>query len=220
RPRPLAAGGAVERPLPLPGPPGHPRGEGARAGRGGGGRGPARRQAGPGRAGPAGAGEEAAELLHAAIDHAHDFTGGAGDAIPDPLACVKVPELPAFATDHIDKCEQAALAAELIDWLLTGNRDGALLRRKALSVEGGRDYRKAKRDLRQARAKRKAHHGRSPDQDDRKAMSIWEREDAKLAKRIEELEDKIKQADRDRAKRRTVLQQLDAEAGRARIRKF
>ena len=52
-------------------------------------------------------------------------------------------------------------------------------------------------------------------------MSIWEREDAKLAKKIEELENKIKHADRDRAKRKTILQQLDAaEAGRARIRKF
>ena len=136
--------------------------------------------------------------------------------------CIKVPELPNFATDHIDRHEQAQLAAEFIDWLLTGNRDGALLRRKALSVESERDYRKAKRDLRQARAKRKKHHQNAPaDQDNKKAMSIWEREDAKLAKKIEELENRIKQADRDRAKRKTILQQLDAaEAGRARIRKF
>ena len=41
-------------------------------------------------------------------------------------------------------------------------------------------------------------------------MSIWEREDAKLAKKIEELENKIKQADRDRTKRKTILAQLDA----------
>jgi MoxR-like ATPase len=52
-------------------------------------------------------------------------------------------------------------------------------------------------------------------------MSIWEREDAKLAKLIEGLENKIKQADRDRARRKTILQQLDVvEAGRARVRKF
>ena len=52
-------------------------------------------------------------------------------------------------------------------------------------------------------------------------MSIWEREDAKLAKKIEEFENRIKQADRDRARRKTILQQLDAaESGRARIRKF
>src|SRR5215213_9975740 len=51
-------------------------------------------------------------------------------------------------------------------------------------------------------------------------MSIWEREDAKLAKKIEELENKIKQADRDRAKRKTILQQLEAEAARPRLRKF
>ncbi len=52
-------------------------------------------------------------------------------------------------------------------------------------------------------------------------MSIWEREDAKLAKAIEDLEKKIKAADRERAKRKVILQQLDAaEAGRARIRKF
>src|SRR5207245_6082544 len=77
-------------------------------------------------------------------------------------------------------------------------------------------------DLRAARAKRKKHHEHSPaDQDDRKAMSVWEREDAKIAKAIEEAERKIKQADRDRARRKTILQQLDAaEAGRARVRKF
>src|SRR5262249_8532711 len=47
------------------------------------------------------------------------------------------------------------------------------------------------------------------------------REDAKLSKKIEELENKIKNVDRERAKRKTILQQLDAaESGRARIRKF
>jgi hypothetical protein len=166
--------------------------------------------------------KEAAELLHAAIDNAHDFVDGCDAAIPTPLACVKVPELPAFATDHIDKDEAAQLAAEFMDWLLTGNRDGALLRRKALSVESERDYRKAKRDLRLSRAKRKKHHRRTPaDQDDKKAMSVWEREDARLAKTVEYLENRIKQDDRERVRRKTILQQLDAaETGRARVRKF
>jgi hypothetical protein len=180
----------------------------------------------PVRSHPAAAGaaldKDTAELLHAAINTAHDFTGGQDPAIPTPLVCLKVPDLPGFTTDHIDKREQAQLAAEFMDWLLTGNRDGALLRRKALAVECERDYRKTKRDLRQARAKRKKHHQKAPaDQDDKKAMSIWEREDARLAKRIEDYEYRIKQADRDRARRRTILQQLDAaEAGRARVRKF
>lgn len=166
--------------------------------------------------------KETAELLHAAINAAHDFVGGRDPAIPTPLACIKVPDVPTFATDHIDKDEQAQLAAEFIDWLLTGNRDGALLRRKALSVESERDYRKARRDLRQARSKRKKHHRHAPaDQENKKAMSIWEREDAKLARKIEDLEYRIKQADRDRARVRPILQQLDAaEAGRVRIRKF
>jgi MoxR-like ATPase len=166
--------------------------------------------------------KEAVKLLHASINNAHDFAGGCDPAVPTPLVCIKVPELPNFATDHIDKHEQTQLAAELIDWLLTGSRDGALLRRKALSVESERDYRKTKRELRQARARRRKHHRNTPaDPDSKKAMSIWEREDAKLATQIEELEDEIKQADRDRAKRRTVLQQLEAaEAGRARVRKF
>src|SRR5207248_1537467 len=79
--------------------------------------------------------KEAAELLHAAIDTAHDFVGGRDAAVPAPFACVKVPDVPDFATDHVDKPEQAQLAAEFIDWLLTGSRDGALLRRKALAVE-------------------------------------------------------------------------------------
>jgi hypothetical protein len=166
--------------------------------------------------------KEAAELLHAAINTAHDFLGDADAAIPAPLACVKVPELPGFATDHIDADEQVQLAAEFMDWLLTGSHDGELLRRKALSVESEREYRKSKRELRQMRGKRKKHHQDAPaDQDDKKAMSIWEREDAKLAKKVEELENRIKQADRDRARRRTILQQLDAaESGRARVRKF
>ncbi len=166
--------------------------------------------------------KEAAELLHAAINTGHDFLGGADPAVPQPLACVKVPDVPAFGADHVDGPEQAQLAAEFMDWLLTGCRDGALLRRKALSVESERDYRKAKKELRQTRAKRKKHHESAPaDQDDKKAMSIWEREDAKLSKRVEELENRIRQADRDRQKRKTILQQLDAaEAGRARIRKF
>lgn len=166
--------------------------------------------------------KDVADLLHAAIDSAHDFVGGSDATIPHALACIKVPEVPGFSTDHIDKDEQAQLAAEFIDWLLCGDRDGVLLRRKALSVESERDYRKWKRELRQARAKRKRHHDRAPaDQDNKKAMSIWEREDAKLAKKIEDLENKVKFADRDRAKRRTILQQLDAaESGRARIRKF
>jgi hypothetical protein len=165
---------------------------------------------------------EAAELLHESINNAHDFVGGCDATIPTPLACIKVPDLPSFVTDHIDKDEQAQLAAEFMDWLLTGNRDGALLRRRALSVEGERDYRSTKRDLRQARAKRKKHHRDTPDeQESKKAMSIWEREDAKLAKQIDDCENKIKQADRERAKRKTIVQQLDAaEAGRARIRKF
>jgi hypothetical protein len=85
---------------------------------------------------------EAAELLHASINNAHDFVGGCEAAIPTPLVCIKVPDVPNVATDHIDRNEQARLAAEFIDWLLTGNRDGALLRRKALSVESERDYRK------------------------------------------------------------------------------
>jgi MoxR-like ATPase len=165
---------------------------------------------------------EAANLLHAAIDTAHDFIGDSDEAIPTPFVCIKVPEVSSFSTDHIDSDEQSQLAAEFIDWLLTGNRDGALLRRKALSVESERDYRKARRELRQVRAKRKKHHHSAPaDQDNKKAMSIWEREDAKLAKKIEELENRIRQADRERAKRRPILHQLDAaESGRARIRKF
>src|SRR5262249_50422783 len=88
--------------------------------------------------------KEAADLLHAAINNAHDFVGGSDPAIPTPMVCIKVPELPTFAPDHIDKHEQAQLAAEFIDWLLTGNREGALLRRKALSVEMERDYRKTR----------------------------------------------------------------------------
>lgn len=166
--------------------------------------------------------KEAAELLHAAIDGAHDFVGGSDAAIRSPFACIKVPELPSFGSEHIDATEQALLAAEFVDWLFTGNRDGALLRRKALTVEAERDYRKAKRELRQVRGRRLKHHQKGPaDQDDKKAMSIWEREDGKLAKRVEELENKIKYADRDRAKRRTILQQLDAaEMSRASIRRF
>jgi hypothetical protein len=166
--------------------------------------------------------KEVAELLHAAIDHSHDFVDGPDAAIATPMVCIKVPEVPDFATDHIDRGEQVQLAAEFMDWLLTGNREGALLHRKALSVENERDYRKAKRDLRHARTKRRKHHRKTPpDQNNKKAMSIWEREDAKLAKAIEDLEYRVKQADRDRARRKTILQQLDAaEAGRARIRKF
>src|SRR5262249_49347821 len=145
---------------------------------------------------PAPLDKDAADLLHATIDAAHDFLGGPDPAIPTPFACVKVPDLPAFGTDHIDKPEQSQLAARFIDWLLTGNRDGELLRRKALSVEAERDYRKTKRDLRDTRAKRRAHHHNAPaDQDDKKAMSVWEREDAKLAKAIEEGEKKVKHAD-------------------------
>jgi hypothetical protein len=167
-------------------------------------------------------GKEAADLLHAAINTAHDFLDEGDGVLPTPFACIKVPDLPSFASDHIGRHEQAQLAAEFIDWLLTGNDDAPLLRRKALSVESERDYRKTKRELRQVRAQRKKHHDNAPaDQDNKKAMSIWEREDAKLAKKIEELENRIKYADRDRAKRKTILQQLDgAESGRARIRKF
>jgi MoxR-like ATPase len=165
--------------------------------------------------------KDVTDLLHAAINTAHDFLGGPDDAIPTPFVCIKVPELPSFTSDHIDRNEQAQLAAEFIDWLLTGNGDGPLLRRKALSVESERDYRKAKRELRQTRVKRKKHHHNAPtDQDNKKTMSVWLREDGKLAKTIEDLENKIKQANRDRAKRRTILQQLEGtESGRARIRK-
>lgn len=166
--------------------------------------------------------KDEAELLHAAINNAHDFLSQGNGTAPTPFVCVKVPDVPNFVTDHIDTNEQAQLAAEFMDWLLTGNRDGELLRRRALSIDAERDYRKTRRDLHQAREKRKRHHRRTPgDQDDKKAMSIWEREDSKLAKAIESYESKIKGADRDRAKRKTILQQLDAvEAGRGRIRKF
>jgi MoxR-like ATPase len=166
--------------------------------------------------------KDSADLLHAAINTAHDFIGGHDPAVPTPFACIPVPDLPSFATDHIDKHEQAQLAAEFVDWLLTGNSNGKLLKRKALSIESERDYRKAKQDLRQTRAKRLKHHQHAPaDQDNKKELSIWEREDARLAKTIEDLENKIKYADRDRQKRKTILQQLDAaEAGRTRIRKF
>ncbi len=166
--------------------------------------------------------KEAAELLHAAIDTAHDFIGELDASVPTPLACIQVPDVPDFFTDHIDQTEQAQLAAEFIDWLLTGNRDGALLHRKALSVESERDYRKMKRDLRQTRTKRRNHHRRPPaDQEDKKAMSIWEREDGRLARTIEDLEYRIKQADRERARRKTIAQQLEAaESARPRLRKF
>src|SRR5262249_30401332 len=116
---------------------------------------------------------DTAKLLHASIDNAHDFVATGDTAIPRPLACIKVPELPDFPTDHIDKHEQGQLAAEFFDWLLAGNRDGVLLRRKALSIESEREYKKTKRDLRQARLKRKRHHRNAPaDQEDKKAMSI------------------------------------------------
>jgi hypothetical protein len=174
----------------------------------------------PAAAAPAVLDREATELLHAAIDHAHDFLGTEA-GVPRAYACIKVPDLPELVTDHIDRPEQAELAAELIDWLLTGNRDGALLHRRALAIETERDYRRVKVDLRQARAKRRKHLRATPDQDDRKAMSIWEREDEKLARRIEDLANRVRNADRERARRKTILQQLDAaEAGRARIRKF
>jgi hypothetical protein len=171
---------------------------------------------------PAPLDKDAAELLHASINIADDLVGGSDPAIPRPLACIKVPELPDFASDHIDKHEQAQLAAEFIDWLLTGNRDGVLLRRKALSVEVEREYRKARRDLKQARTKRKKHHrNNAVDLDSKKAMFVWEREDSKLAKKLDNLETRIKQLDRDRVRRKTILQQLDAvEAGRVRIRKL
>ncbi|MBY0524501.1 MAG: AAA family ATPase [Gemmataceae bacterium] len=172
---------------------------------------------------PAALDKEAADLLHAAIDTAHDFMGNADATIPIPLVCIKVPKVvPDFSTDHIDTDEQAQLAAEFIDWLFTGNADGALLRRKALSVDSERDYRKSQRELGQVGTKRLKHHLAAPaDQEDKKAMSIWEREDAKLANKIDGLENKIKQADRERAKQKTILQQLEAaESGRARIRNF
>src|SRR5262249_9121859 len=56
---------------------------------------------------PAALDKEAAKLLHASVNNAHDFVGGRDAAIPTPLACVKVPELPNFATDHIAKNQQA-----------------------------------------------------------------------------------------------------------------
>src|SRR5207244_3649841 len=122
--------------------------------------------------------KDEAELLHAAINNAHDFLSQGDAATPTPFVCIKVPDVPNFVTDHIDTNEQAQLAAEFIDWLITGNRDGSLLRRRALSVDTERDYRKTKRDLHQTREKRKRHHNKTPrDQDDKKAMSIWERED-------------------------------------------
>jgi hypothetical protein len=165
--------------------------------------------------------KETVDLLHAAIDSGHDFVGGRDAAIPTPLACITVPDLPSHCTDHIDRDEQAQLATEVIDWLLTGSCDGPLLRRKALSVESEKDYRRAWREVRQARLKRKKHHQKAPDQDDKKAMSIWEREDGRLARHIDDLDRQIRQADRDRAKRKTILQQFDAaESGRARIRKL
>src|SRR5262249_47421445 len=75
--------------------------------------------------------KDAVDLLHAAVNNARDFVGGSDPAIPTRLVSVKVPELPTFPTDHIDRTEQTQLAGEFMDWLLTGNRDGALLRRKA-----------------------------------------------------------------------------------------
>ena len=74
--------------------------------------------------------KEASELLHVSINNAHDFLGSTDARIPTALVCIKVPELPAFVTDHIDRDEQTQLACELIDWLLTANGDGPLLRRK------------------------------------------------------------------------------------------
>ena len=49
-------------------------------------------------------------LLHTAVNNAHDFVGGHDPAIPAPLVCVRVPDLPDFDTDHIDKHEPAQLA--------------------------------------------------------------------------------------------------------------
>ena len=77
---------------------------------------------------------ESSELLHAAVNTAHDFLGRFDPDIPRPFACLKVPDVPSFLADHVDKHEQGQLAAEFVDWFLTGNRDGTLLRRKALAV--------------------------------------------------------------------------------------
>ena len=44
------------------------------------------------------------------------------------------PEATATGTVTTERQRVEQLAAEFIDWLLTGNRDGALLRRKVLPV--------------------------------------------------------------------------------------
>jgi MoxR-like ATPase len=165
---------------------------------------------------------DTAELLHATIDAAHDFLSAPDPTIPAPFSCIKVPDVPNFPTDHIDKNEQAQLAAVFMDWLLTGNRSGALLRRKALSVDAERDYSKTRRQLRRARVMRKKHLQRVPaNPENLKAATLWDREDERLAKLIEESAKKIKQADEDRTKRKTILQLLEAaESGRACVRKF
>src|SRR5262249_5705100 len=82
---------------------------------------PGGKQNQPAKAAPPTLDKDAADLLHAAVNTAHDFVGGPDPAIPEPLVCVKVPKLPAFADDHIDRDEQARLAAEVMDWFLTGN---------------------------------------------------------------------------------------------------
>ncbi len=166
---------------------------------------------------PVGLSKEAVDMVTACIDYAHDFVEDRA-----PFQCIKVPELPGFGTDHIDTPERTQLAAEVIDWLIAGNKDGELLQRKSLSVEYEKDYKKTKKDLQELRKVRNKHRRNAPeDQDNKKAMSIWEREDDKIEREIEDLEKKIKRADQDRRKRKTILKQLEeAEASRSSIRRF
>lgn len=166
--------------------------------------------------------KEAVELIHACIDNSHDFLGEEEDQFVEPFTCIKVPDLPSFTTEHVESSERAQLASELMDWLLVGNRDGEILKRKSLSVECEKDYQRTKKELQALRKKRAKHRTKAPeDQDDRKAMSIWEREDDRIEREIEEMENKIKRYDLDRQRKKTILRQLeDADASKANIRKF
>ncbi|MGE3808142.1 MAG: AAA family ATPase, partial [Gemmataceae bacterium] len=165
-----------------------------------------------------GLGRDDAELIHECVNHAADFLGD--DSLN--LVCIEVPELPYLATHHFESKERGQLAAEIIDWLITGNKSGVLLRRVALHPERERDCLRAKKELRTARRKLARHRRNAPvEPHTRRAMSIWEREDEKLEREIESLETRIKEANRERSKVKSVLRQLEEiETGRSALRRF
>lgn len=106
--------------------------------------------------------DETRSIIHACIDHAHDFWPRSDSPTTQRMRVIEVPQVPKINERiYVDSSETTQFAAEYLDWLMFGKKDGRLLNRQELPPSFERQLKRQTTELATKRgqlqkAKRKA----------------------------------------------------------------